>query len=76
MNSLFSISGLKNNIINTNSTGKNHPTKRLDMVDSATGRINNTITNLEIKHNITTSKVKERIGHLEHKSRLFTKIGA
>ena len=71
MNSLFSISGLKNNIINATSTRKNYPTKRLDMVDSATGRINNTITNLEIKHNITTTRVKERIGHLEHKNTII-----
>ena len=35
----FNSGGLEDNKINTESTRKNHPTKRLDMVDSATGRI-------------------------------------
>ena len=44
------------------------------MVDSATGRINNTNLNisLESKHNITKEDTK--IGHFQHKSRLFTKF--
>ena len=43
------------------------------MVESATGRIINTNLNisLEIKHNITKEATK--IGHFEHKRKLFTK---
>ena len=44
-----------------------NPTKRLDKVESATGRINNINKTLEIKHNITKENTTG-IGHSEHKS--------
>ena len=41
MNVYSSMRRSKDNIINTGSTNNNHPTKRLDKVDSTTGRIIN-----------------------------------
>ena len=65
----------KDNIINTESTKKIDPTKRLDKVDDATGRIVYNIANtstLEI-NNITLLKEGTiKIGHFEHKMQLFT----
>ena len=72
---LFSLSRdwSKDSIINTESTRKNNPTKRLDKVDDATGRIAYNINNysLEIK-NTTLLKEGTKIGHFEHKMQLFT----
>ena len=69
MNNLFSskTSGLKdNNEINTNSTNKNCPTKRLDTVGSTTGRIIDNILTLEI--NITSIEEDTTgIGNFQHK---------
>jgi hypothetical protein len=70
---LFPINhGLKDNIIKIESTNTNNPTKRLDKIDDATGRIIYNIATLEIKHNIT-KEVDNRIGHLHIKDKLFTK---
>ena len=63
----------KDSIINTESTKKIDPTKRLDKFDDATGRIVYNINNysLEIK-NTTLLKEGTKIGHFEHKMQLFT----
>ena len=63
----FKTSGLKDNDkINTNSTNKNYPTKRLDTVGSTTGRIIDNILTLEI--NITSIEEDTTgIGHFQHK---------
>ena len=63
----FKTSGLKDNDkINTNSTNKNCPTKRLDTVGSTTGRIIDNILTLEI--NITSIEEDTTgIGHFQHK---------
>ena len=63
----FKTSGLKDNDkINTNSTNKNCPTKRLDTVGSTTGRIIDNILTLEI--NITSIEEDTTgIGHFKHK---------
>ena len=63
----FQNSGLKDNDkINTNSTNKNYPTKRLDTVGSTTGRIIDNILTLEI--NITSIEEDTTgIGHFQHK---------
>ena len=62
-------SGLKDNIINTESTKNIDPTKRLDTVDDATGRIVYKITNTSsLEINKTTLKEGTiRIGYSEHK---------
>ena len=62
----------KDNIINNKSTSKRNPTKRLDKVDSATGRIININLTLEINNITITKKDTTRIGHIEHKRLLFT----
>ena len=62
----------KDNIINTESTKKIDPTKRLDKVDGATGRIvYNTNYILEVKDKITRGD-STKIGHTEHKMPIFT----
>ena len=63
-----SVCSLKNSIINATSTNNIDPTKRLDTVDDATGRI---VYKLQILHlleiNKTTSiKDTIKIGHFEH----------
>ena len=72
---IFLIPRSKNNIVNTTSTKKIDPTKRLDKVDDATGRIVYNIANtstLEI-NNITLQKEGTiKIGHSEHKMQLST----
>ena len=64
----------KDNIINTTSTRKNDPTKRLDKVDDATGRIVYNINNysLEIKDTTLLKEGTIKIGHSEHKMQLFS----
>ena len=64
----------KDNIINTESTKKIDPTKRLDKVDDATGRIAYNINNysLEIKNTTLQKEGTIKIGHFEHKMQLFT----
>ena len=64
----FITSGLKDNKINTNSTKKNCPTKRLDKVDSTTGRIIDTIPTLEINNITLIREETTGIGHSEHKT--------
>ena len=63
----FKTSSLKDNDkINTNSTNKNCPTKRLDTVGSTTGRIIDNILTLEI--NITSIEEDTTgIGHFKYK---------
>ena len=63
----FKTSSLKDNDkINTNSTNKNCPTKRLDTVGSTTGRIIDNILTLEI--NITSIEEDTTgISHFQHK---------
>ena len=64
----FKTSGLKdNNEINTNSTNKNCFTKRLDTVDSATGRIIDTILSLEIINITLREEDTTGIGHFKYK---------
>ena len=60
-------SGLKDNNINTNSTNKDCPTKRLDTVDSTTGRIIYTIVTLEIINITLIEEETTGTGHFEHK---------
>ena len=60
-------SGLKDNNINANSTKTNCPTKRLDTVDSTTGRIIDTIPTLEINNITLIEEETTGIGHFEHK---------
>ena len=63
----------KDNIINTESTKKIDPTKRLDKVDDATGRIVYNINySLEIKDTTLLKEGTIKIGHFEHKMQLFT----
>ena len=63
----------KDNIINTKSTKKIDPTKRLDKVDDATGRIVYNINySLEIKDTTLLKEGTIKIGHSEHKMQLFT----
>ena len=69
-----SVCGLKNSIINATSTNNIDPTKRLDTVDDATGRIVYKITSsssLEI-NKTTFKKGTIRIGYSEHKWQFFT----
>ena len=63
----FITSGLKDNKINTKSTEKNCPTKRLDKVDSTTGRIIDTIPTLEINNITLIREETTGICHFEHK---------
>ena len=66
-------SGLKDNIINTELTKKIDPTKRLDKVDDATGRIVYNINySLEIKDTTLLKEGTIKIGHSEHKMQLVT----
>ena len=64
----------KDNIIKTESTRNNDPTKRLDKVEGATGRIVYNITNttLEINNNTLLKEGTIKIGHPEDKRLLFT----
>ena len=58
----------KDKIINTESTKKIDPTKRLDKVDDATGRIVYNINySLEIKDTTLLKEGTIKIGHSEHK---------
>ena len=63
----------KDNNISTESTRNNDPTKRLDKVEGATGRIVYNITNttLEININILL-KDSTKLGHSEDKLEIFT----
>ena len=60
---------LKDNKINAKSTRENCPTKRLDTVDSTTGRIIDTIPTLEINNITLIREETTGIGHSEHKRR-------
>ena len=64
----------KDNIIKTESTRNNDPTKRLDKVEGATGRIVYNITNttLEINNNTLLKEGTIKIGHPEDKLEIFT----
>ena len=67
---LFSLSRdwSKDSIINTESTRKNNPAKRLDKVDDATGRIIYNINySLEMKDTTLLKEGTIKIGHFEHK---------
>ena len=64
------MSGLKDNIINIESTKNIDPTKRLDKVDDLTGRIVYNITNTSTLEINDTTLLKEgtiKFGHFEHK---------
>ena len=64
----------KDNNINSESTKRNDPTKRLDKVDDDTGRIayNTSITTLEINRDTLLKEGTIKIGHPEDKRLLFT----
>ena len=67
----------KDSIISTESTKNNDPTKRLDKVDDATGRIvyniaNTTNATLEINSNTLQREGTIKIGHPEDKRLSFT----
>ena len=69
-----SVCGLKNSIINTTSTNNIDPTKRLDTVDDATGRIVYKITSTSYLEINKTTSIKDtiKIGYSEHKGNFFT----
>ena len=64
----------KDNSINTESTKNIDPTKRLDTVDDATGRIVYKITSTSSLEINKTTSIKDtiKIGYSEHKGNFFT----